>query len=150
VPFCPVCRYEFRPGFTQCGDCGATLVDELPPVKQRAELGSSTDVVIARADGQAMAQMWAELLGRHGISCRLVPITPAADGLVPTNSVVEVRVAAILADRARRLVPRALRKRRRAEAPKVDRVLDDVDRAIARGELELAEDLLDSIEDEST
>lgn len=28
--FCPVCRAEFRPGFTHCTDCDADLVAELP------------------------------------------------------------------------------------------------------------------------
>ena len=29
--FCPKCRTEYREGFTVCGDCGTTLVPELPP-----------------------------------------------------------------------------------------------------------------------
>jgi hypothetical protein len=29
--FCPKCRAEYREGFTVCGDCGTTLVPELPP-----------------------------------------------------------------------------------------------------------------------
>ena len=28
--FCPVCRYEFRRGFTKCNECGVELVDALP------------------------------------------------------------------------------------------------------------------------
>jgi hypothetical protein len=28
--FCPNCKTEYRAGFTQCSDCGATLVDTLP------------------------------------------------------------------------------------------------------------------------
>ncbi|HLW43518.1 MAG TPA: hypothetical protein VKS00_03455 [Candidatus Acidoferrales bacterium] len=28
--FCPVCKYEYRPGFTHCNDCDADLVDALP------------------------------------------------------------------------------------------------------------------------
>jgi hypothetical protein len=27
--FCPNCKYEYRPGFTRCADCGADLVAEL-------------------------------------------------------------------------------------------------------------------------
>lgn len=27
--FCPNCKTEYRPGFTQCSDCGATLVENL-------------------------------------------------------------------------------------------------------------------------
>jgi len=29
--FCPICRSEYRQGFTKCSDCGAELVRELPP-----------------------------------------------------------------------------------------------------------------------
>lgn len=29
--FCPVCKAEYRPGFTHCADCGVPLVSSLPP-----------------------------------------------------------------------------------------------------------------------
>jgi hypothetical protein len=29
--FCPLCRMEYRPGFTVCSDCKVPLVSELPP-----------------------------------------------------------------------------------------------------------------------
>ena len=29
--FCPSCRAEFRPGFTECTECEVYLVDALPP-----------------------------------------------------------------------------------------------------------------------
>ena len=29
--FCPKCRCEYREGFTECADCRAPLVSELPP-----------------------------------------------------------------------------------------------------------------------
>jgi len=28
--FCPTCKAEYRPGFTECADCGVPLVYELP------------------------------------------------------------------------------------------------------------------------
>ena len=31
--WCPKCREEYREGFTRCGDCGAELVAELPPLE---------------------------------------------------------------------------------------------------------------------
>ncbi len=31
MPWCPNCREEYRQGFETCFDCGAELVDELPP-----------------------------------------------------------------------------------------------------------------------
>jgi len=29
--FCPKCKSEYREGFYKCADCGADLVDQLPP-----------------------------------------------------------------------------------------------------------------------
>jgi hypothetical protein len=29
--FCPSCKAEYRPGFTECADCSVPLVYELPP-----------------------------------------------------------------------------------------------------------------------
>lgn len=37
--FCPVCKVEYRPGFTRCSDCGVPLVDSLATARQsRPEL----------------------------------------------------------------------------------------------------------------
>ncbi len=44
MPWCPNCREEYRDGFKTCIDCGAELVDELPPPAKddaAAELGGS-------------------------------------------------------------------------------------------------------------
>ena len=30
MPFCPVCKVEYREGFAKCSDCGVDLVSELP------------------------------------------------------------------------------------------------------------------------
>ena len=30
MPWCPHCKTEYRNGFTQCADCGAPLVEQLP------------------------------------------------------------------------------------------------------------------------
>jgi len=32
--FCPVCKDEFRPGFTRCAGCDVDLVDRLDPVDE--------------------------------------------------------------------------------------------------------------------
>ncbi len=29
--FCPQCKTEYRPGFTECADCRVPLVEQLPP-----------------------------------------------------------------------------------------------------------------------
>jgi len=31
MPFCPVCRMEYRPEVEKCPDCDTPLVDQLPP-----------------------------------------------------------------------------------------------------------------------
>lgn len=37
--FCPICKYEFRRGFTKCNECGVDLVDSLPPEDDTPEAG---------------------------------------------------------------------------------------------------------------
>jgi hypothetical protein len=108
MPFCPLCRFEYRKGFTECADCGATLVDTLEPLyEQELHVGASSDVVVARCDGEALAEMWAEWLGREGIACRLVPILRPSDSFVPQamGPQVEIRVAWNDAERARDILP---------------------------------------------
>lgn len=39
--FCPVCKAEYRPGFTHCVDCDVDLVDALPPAPADASAGPS-------------------------------------------------------------------------------------------------------------
>lgn len=33
--FCPICRSEYREGFSECSDCLVPLVAELPPVEEQ-------------------------------------------------------------------------------------------------------------------
>ena len=48
--FCPECRAEYRPGFTECADCGVPLVWELPPLPEEPKLELVT-VLEARDPG---------------------------------------------------------------------------------------------------
>src|SRR5690349_9202916 len=149
MPFCPVCRLEYRPGFAACADCGAALVEELPPAQARAPIhgAAATDVVVLRAHGQAMAQMWAELLGNHGIAARMMPITGIVDNVYPTDTLYEVLVAAIDAPRALDILPPQPASDRAASPDSDEQLMDEVDRALASGNVDLAEDLLSSLED---
>jgi hypothetical protein len=52
--FCPQCRVEYRPGFTQCSDCDLDLVDALPQEPERTGeanriiwLGDSQETCVA-------------------------------------------------------------------------------------------------------
>jgi hypothetical protein len=42
--FCPLCKAEYRPGFTRCADCEVDLVYELPVEVRAEEDGASTDL----------------------------------------------------------------------------------------------------------
>jgi hypothetical protein len=107
-------------------------------------------VVVARVHGQMLAQMWAELLGNHGIASRVNPITGVVDTVYPTDTSYELLVSAPDAPRARSILPARPstdRIRRREVPPTEDEILDEVDRAIAAGKLDLADELLSSLED---
>src|SRR3981081_377483 len=104
MPFCPTCRSEYRPGIETCADCGTPLVDELP---ERAghRPGPEADVVVFRAPSLPMAEMWAELLGKNGIVCRLAPTNLGGSIYAPSDQGFELRVPAIDAERALDLLP---------------------------------------------
>ncbi len=49
--FCPVCKYEFRRGFTHCNTCDVDLVDALPPEEELShEPAASPAVAAAQMD----------------------------------------------------------------------------------------------------
>lgn len=37
MPFCPKCRYEYRPDIKKCPDCDVPVVDVLPPEPEGPE-----------------------------------------------------------------------------------------------------------------
>ena len=43
VMFCPVCKVEYRPGFSRCADCDVDLVEELPTESSE----KNTDISVA-------------------------------------------------------------------------------------------------------
>ena len=86
---CPECKAEYKPGFTECPDCGVHLVDELPspePLTPEEEEAASlvevfstfnqAHLLLARSflDAQGIAyHVRGELFGGSGVF-----ITPAA------------------------------------------------------------------------
>src|SRR6266851_7763507 len=102
--FCPTCRSEYRPGIETCADCGTPLVDKLPE-RAKHRTGHEADVVVFRAPSLPMAEMWAELLGKEGVQCRLSPTNLGGSIYTPSDQSFELRVPAIDAERALDLLP---------------------------------------------
>lgn len=68
MPYCPLCRTEYRRGFTQCNDCGADLVAELPDMDSDA--GANREFRPAKLAGfllPAEAEMVKGVLEENGI-----------------------------------------------------------------------------------
>jgi len=69
MPFCPSCKYEYVDGKTECIDCGAALVDELPV---DADTGLEDDdvryVAFRSYASRVHAEMVREVLANEGIS----------------------------------------------------------------------------------
>jgi hypothetical protein len=128
MAYCPACGAEYRSGFERCADCGAALVEGTPPPRPRTP-AHEADVVVARAPNPPLAEMWAELLGEHGIACRLVPTSVADSVYVPSQGEVEVRVRGIDAGRARALLPGAARAVEEEE-PQPEDSADPVERRL--------------------
>jgi len=61
--FCPVCRAEYRPGFTRCSDCEVGLVHERPetsvPTPKRDWMSMLPTVRNSYIHGRKTVQWWA-------------------------------------------------------------------------------------------
>jgi hypothetical protein len=113
MPFCPACRSEYQPWVTGCLDCGARLVEVLPPPPPSPGPPEPPDVPVARYAGEAEARMWAEVLDQAGVPVVLVPLGPGPAYHGPAGVPHELRVRARDAARARALLPAPRRVRRR-------------------------------------
>src|SRR5258708_14332967 len=75
MPFCPVCRDEFRPGITTCPDHNVALVDVLPDSEEgtaapdaAGAVGLATELGVFEA---IVAPLVVDLLVERGIDARL-------------------------------------------------------------------------------
>jgi hypothetical protein len=66
MPFCPRCRYEYRPEILSCPECGEALVDSLPEEVPAAEYQDW--IPIARLTSQQLADMVVE-----GLQAKEIP-----------------------------------------------------------------------------
>lgn len=74
--FCPVCKYEFRRGFTHCNTCDVDLVETLPPEE---EIDHSAPATAAQMDHPTL--LWSGASG--GIFSALT--TALDDAQIPYN-----------------------------------------------------------------
>lgn len=69
MPYCPKCRYEYKPEIVTCPDCNEKLVAELPIEPEPTEEGKSYDdwVQVARFTSQQYSDMLLEVLRAKNI-----------------------------------------------------------------------------------
>jgi len=67
MPFCPSCKYEYRPDVKKCQDCDVALVDALP--SEHRPVAEAVDLVrIASYPYEVQAHEAVIKLEQHGIS----------------------------------------------------------------------------------
>ena len=71
MPFCPICKYEYREGFTVCADCDESLVDALViPVIENERIPDDTpdvSVLLCSFDCDTEADVAVSILWRNDI-----------------------------------------------------------------------------------
>ncbi len=67
--FCPVCKYEYKPGITVCPDCGKKLVEKLPQEDRNKNSDNINFVPLPSLPGRVYAEMIKDTLDAKGIPC---------------------------------------------------------------------------------
>lgn len=62
MPFCPKCRYEYRPEISECPDCNEKLVSSMPPEPENDTISYADWMPIARLTAPQDAQILVEAL----------------------------------------------------------------------------------------
>ena len=83
--FCPSCRDEYREGFTHCAECGAELVEELPPEPAEPRIGPEL-VQVFEAHGYMQAEMVRGVLEASGIESLLTGDGGAIGQMYPLSA----------------------------------------------------------------
>jgi hypothetical protein len=60
--FCPVCKFEYRDGFTKCSDCGADLVERLPENNPSNQPAIAASELLWSGDSSLIANIVGEFL----------------------------------------------------------------------------------------
>ena len=67
MPYCPICRIEYRQEFTQCVDCGEMLVEILEPLPVVDIKADTEPVLLCEIFDDMEASMLVEALQTEGI-----------------------------------------------------------------------------------
>lgn len=71
MPYCPSCRTEYREGIGECPDCGAALVESLPPAPQ--PVWDPTEwVTVEELGDEVEARIIEGFLLEHDVPVRIV------------------------------------------------------------------------------
>ena len=72
MPYCPKCRFEYLPEVTSCPDCGAALVEVLPPEAPHAPRTEEEleEVLLGVVGGNIHARLLQQELAAQGIASR--------------------------------------------------------------------------------
>jgi len=71
MPYCPVCRMEYRPGVERCPDCDVPLVDELPP-EPELEWDATEWTTVEEVGNRATAAIVEGFLLQEGFPVRIL------------------------------------------------------------------------------
>ncbi len=109
--YCPDCNVEYRSGFTACSDCGATLLEGLPPEPQPRHLDAPASLEqVFLGDDPLQAEVVAATLREEGIEAIVrtrfaggMTLTPAETHWAPGQQRI-VLVPSLAAPQAREIV----------------------------------------------
>jgi rRNA maturation protein Nop10 len=87
MPFCPNCRFEYVAGVERCPDCGAALVDSLPPEPTPSPPQHYREAQLCEVIGKIHARLLQEKLESQGIPSRQQFAQPFDHGIFRAPSV---------------------------------------------------------------
>jgi hypothetical protein len=100
MPFCPKCKSEYRPGVARCRDCGAALVEALPPEPWQPTPETEL-AVLCRGVEPGEAEVMREVLAQAGIACSVRTFGPITGDLARVADGVTHDACTILVTRNR-------------------------------------------------
>jgi hypothetical protein len=105
--YCPICRTEYREGFTKCADCRVALVAEVPPEMPDSGEAQLELVTVLESNNRVELGLAKSLLAEAGI-----PYSVPAENILRiqtdvspfTSPWTQIQVGADRADEAREII----------------------------------------------